>query len=449
MGEDGRMQLPERIARRLGPLQDAPFRRLWIGQTTSAIGDSLIPVGMAFAVLRLGGSATGIGLVLAALTLPRVALILVGGVWADRLPRQRVMLAADAVRGLVELVLAYLMLSNQAHMIHLIIGAVILGAASAFFVPASSGLIPETVREDRLQQANALMSLSRNATSIIGPSVSGLLVATVGPGYVFAVDAVTYVVSAISLFGLRVARAVQAEARQGFLAELAGGWREVASRRWLLAAIVTFGFSNVAMGPVFVLGPVVAEEHLGGAANWGLIVTGMGVGGLLGGLIALRWRPRRPLATGFSLGVVFSLPLLALAPPLPVVAIMLAASLSLAVGELVNTWWYTVLQQQVPPQALSRVSSYDWLASIVFQPIGFAIAGPIAAATSFQVTLLGAAVLSIVSNLSVLSVPAIRHLGWKEAVVSEPGKTLIPEGPFARPVEREASLAPPSDQLPQ
>jgi MFS family permease len=450
MGDDAHVHLPGFIARRLGPLEDPAFSRLWIGQTTSAFGDSLIPIGMAFAVLRLGGSATGIGLVLAGFTLPRVALILVGGVWADRLPRQRVMLAADIVRGLVQVGLAFLLLSNQAQLIHLVVGAVILGAASAFFVPASSGLIPQTVREDRLQQANALMSLSRNATSIIGPSISGLLVVTVGSAWVFAVDAVTYAVSTVSLVGLRVARPLQVEARQGFLAELRSGWQEVVSRRWLLAAIITFGFSNVASGPVFVLGPVVAQQHLRGAADWGLIVTSMGVGGLLGGLVALRWRPRRPLATGFGLGLAFSFPLLALAAPLPVPAIMLAALLALAVGELTNTWWYTVLQEQVPPQALSRVSSYDWLASIVFQPIGFALAGPIAAATSFPITLIGAAALSLAANMSVLAVPAIRHLGWKETSAKPeavPGQT--PEGPIAGQLELEPNLPPRSDQLPQ
>src|SRR5205814_4577359 len=182
-----------------------------------------------------------------------------------------------------------------------------------------------------------------------------------------------------SLAFLRIRRSATAAVRQGFLAELVSGWQEVASRRWLLAAILTFGFSNVAMGPVYVLGPVIANQRLGGAAAWGLIVTAMGVGGLLGGLIALRWRPSRPLAMGFAISVAFSFPMFALAPPLPLPLIMLAGLLALMAIELGNTWRYTVLQQQVPPTSLSRVSSYDWLASIAVHPIGFAITRPIAA----------------------------------------------------------------------
>src|SRR5437667_1382028 len=244
MGDDGGMRAPEAVARRLGPLRDRPFGLLWIGRTASAVGDSLIPVAMAFAVLGLGGSATGIGLVLAAFTLPRVLLILVGGVWADRLPRQLVMVAADIVRGGVEIVFAWLLLTGGAHLWHLIVGAAVIGAASAFFFPAATGLIPQTLRSERLQQGNALMSVSRSASGIIGPSISGLLVVTIGPGWVFAADAATFAISAASLLALRLPSQAQIAASRGFLSELAGGWREVVNRSWLLASIVTFGFST-------------------------------------------------------------------------------------------------------------------------------------------------------------------------------------------------------------
>src|SRR5256714_1756352 len=444
MGEDGAMRSLSRFGERLGPLQEREFRLLWIGQSTSAVGDSLIPVAIAFAVLRIGGSATAIGLVLAAFTLPRVVLILVGGVWADRMPRQLVMVAADVVRGATELVVPALLISGGAQLWQMIAGAAVLGAASAFFVPAATGLIPQTVSADRLQQGNALMSLSRSATGILGPSISGILVATVGPGWVFVIDAATYGASAISLSLLRIQRVATAAVRQGFLAELASGWREVASRRWLLAAILTFGFANVAMGPVYVLGPVIANQRLGGAAAWGLIVTAMGVGGLLGGLLALRWRPHRPLATGFAIGVAFSFPMFGLAPPLPLPFIMLAGLLALLAIELGNTWWYTVLQQQIPATALSRVSSYDWLASIAFQPVGFAVTGPIAALPGVGVsaTLVGAGVLSLAANLGVLTIPDVRNLKWtRHEPAAEALRPGVAEGhtagPRAGPVELE------------
>jgi MFS family permease len=432
------MLAPRGITERLGPLRETQFRLLWIGQTASAVGDSLVPVAMAFAVLRLGGSATGIGLVLAAFTLPRVLLILVGGVWADRLPRQLVMLGSDVVRGGVEVILAVLLLSGGAQLWHLVVSAAVIGAASAFFVPASTGLIPQTVSAERLQQGNALMSVSRSASGIIGPAISGLLVATIGPGWVFAADAVTFAISAASLLALRLPSRPTVPLGGDFLAELAGGWREVVSRRWLLASIITFGFSNVAMAPIFVLGPVIAQQKLGGSTAWGLIVTALGIGGLLGALIALRWKPRHPLGTSFSLAVTFSLPLLALAPPLAVPLIMLAAATSSAVIDLTNTWWYTAMQQHVPPQALSRVSSYDWLASIVFQPIGFSLVGPIALLVGAPATLIGAAVLSAASNLGVLMIPAVRHLTWVERPADQlPAPPARAEGPIAGPIEMD------------
>jgi len=438
MGDHGGMRAPEGLARRLGPLQERQFRLLWIGQTASAVGDSLIPVAMAFAVLGLGGSATGIGLVLAAFSLPRVLLILVGGVWADRLPRQLVMVVADIVRGGVEVIFAWLLLTGGAHLWHLVVGAVVIGAASAFFFPAATGLIPQTLRSERLQQGNALMSVSRSASGVIGPSISGLLVVTIGPGWVFAVDAATFAISAASLLGLRLPSLPQVAASQGFLSELAAGWREVVSRRWLLASIITFGFSNVAMAPAFVLGPVIAHDKLGGAAAWGIIVTALGIGGLVGALSALRWKPRHPLAAAFALGTLFSLPMFALAPPLALPVILIAAATQSAAVDLTNTWWYTVMQQHVPPAALSRVSSYDWLASIIFQPIGFSVVGPVALLIGAPATLIGAALLSIGANLAVLAIPDVRRLTWVERAGAEvPARPRSGEGPIAGPIEME------------
>lgn len=386
---------------------------LWVGQTTSAVGDALMPVGFAFAVLSLGGGAGGIGLVLTAFSVPRLIFILVGGVWADRLPRQWVMLAADVVRAAVEVAFAVLLLSGNAQLWHLAVGGAVVGTASAFFVPASSGLMPQVLSNAHLQQGNALMSLSRSATSVIGPSIAGLLVATVGVGWVFAIDAVTYGVSTISLLFLRVPRRAEAAARASFLSELSAGWREVTSRPWVRSALFAFGISNVSLAPFFVLGPIVAERSLGGAADWGLIVTAQGAGGLVGGLVALRWRPARPVAAGFLLGPLFFVPLYLLAGPVAVPLIMVSSLVALACMELSNTWWYTVLQQQIPPQALSRVSSYDWLVSLVFQPIGFIMVGPISETIGITATLIAAGTLGVAVNVAVLLVPSVRHLAWR------------------------------------
>jgi len=159
-----------RLADALGPLRGSQFRLLWAGQGISAVGDGLVSVALAFAVLRIGGSASQLGLVLATAVISRVAFLLVGGVWADRLPRQFVMLVSDLVRAAQQIVIGVLLITGVARVWHLVIGAVVFGAAAAFFQPATTGLVPETVPASGLQQANALMGLSRSATSVVGPA---------------------------------------------------------------------------------------------------------------------------------------------------------------------------------------------------------------------------------------------------------------------------------------
>jgi MFS family permease len=407
---------------RLGALVEREFRLLWIGQTASAAGDALIFVAVAFAVLQVGGSAADMGIVFAAFTVANVTLVLAGGVWADRLPRQLVMVACDVVRGVAEVIMAVLLLGGTAQVWHIAVGAAAIGGAGAFFQPASTGLIPQTVSAGRLQQANALIGLSRNGTRIFGPPISGALIVLSSTGIVFLIDALTFAVSAISLLMLRpTPRAPGPVERQPFIAELASGWREVTARPWIVAAICAFAVSNMAAAPFLILGPVVAQDHLGGAAAWGLILTGGGIGGVIGGILALRLRPPRPLLAGFLIMTAVSLPPLALVGPLPVLLIAASSMLSLVAIELANTWWFTMLQQHVPDHARSRVSSYDWLVSLVFQPLGFLLAGPLAVQIGLTATLVGAAALSLVANYGVLLVRAVREVRWVEtAATTEP-----------------------------
>jgi predicted MFS family arabinose efflux permease len=339
-------------------------------------------------------------------------------VWADRLPRQLVMVACDVVRGVGLAVLAILLISGSAQIWHLAVGTAVIGAASAFFLPASSGLVPQTISPGRLQQANALMSLSRSATGIFGPPISGIvIVVTAGTGAIFLIDAVTFAISAVSLLLLRLAPTEARPEQQRFFAELAAGWREVVTRRWILAAICTFAITNLATSPFFILGAVIADEKLGGAAAWGIILTGSGIGGLIGGLLSLRWRPRRPLFVGFLISSAMALPLLALVGPLPTLLIAAASLVSLCAIQIANTWWFTMLQQHVPEHARSRVSSYDWLVSLVFQPLGYLLAGPLAAEIGLPATLIGAAALALVANFGVLLVREVREVRWVEEAV--------------------------------
>jgi hypothetical protein len=246
-------------------------------------------------------------------------------------------------------------------------------------------------------------------TWVVGPTLSGLIVATGGPGWVFALDAVSFGISAVSLLAMRLPPLITPE-RRAFLEDLVQGWREVTARSWFMAGLVVFALGNMASASFQVLGPVVANRELGGAAAWGVILTGGALGGLAGGAVALRWKPPRPLRASFGIGPLIYVPLLLLVPPLPVWALAVAdfgAIFSVILG---NTLWDTTVQQQVPQESLSRVNSYDWMVSLIFQPIAFAVVGPLTLAVGEAQTLLFAFILGTGANLLVLAVPGVRNL---------------------------------------
>jgi MFS family permease len=415
-----------RLRESLGALEERNFRLLWLGQTGSTVGDSLSFVAIAFGVLEIGGSATDLGLVFAAHSLPQVVFLLVGGVWADRLPRNLVMLGSDAVRAIGMVLLSVLFFTGTAEVWHVFVIAALHGAASAFFVPASVGLMPQVVSPARLQQANALMAISRSAAFVIGPAVSGILVAVGGPAVVFAIDAVSYLLSIVTLALLRLRRTVATAVRATFVSELAQGWREVRSRDWLIGALCAFAVSNVALGAFMVLGPVIIERELGGAAEWGFISAVGAVGSLVGGAVALRWKPARPLVVGFLIMLLAASRTLSLIPPLPVVWIALTMFATFGAITISNTLWETVLQQRIPQASLSRVSSYDWMVSLVFQPIAFVVVGPLAATIGEAPTLLLAAALGVVANTTPLLLPGIRNMRRLDVEPTVPGEPARP-----------------------
>ncbi len=398
---------PVKLSVNLAPLARRAFRVLWIGQTVSSGGDALVQVAFAFAVLHIGGNAVDIGTIAAIGTVTRVALILVGGVWADRLKRQFVMLTSDALRAVVQAVLAALLISGHAKVWELAVGTAIFGAAQAFFGPASTGLIPETVPPEQLQQANSLMTISGSFLQVGGPAVAGVLVAALEPGVVFAVDAITFVVSAVSLALLRVPPRRMPE-RGSFRADLVAGWQELAIRPWYWINLIAHACYNFAVPASLVLGPVIAAHELGGASAWGAISASFSAGAVVGGIVGLRVKPRRPLVVANLAGVTGGLPLLALAPPLATWAICVASVLSGAGLIVLNSVWAATMQQLIPDQARSRVDSYDWLISLVAMPAGFALAGPVALAIGDAATLTAAAALVSIPVALIVLVPGIR-----------------------------------------
>jgi len=393
-----------------GLLRKGPFRLLLAGRAISSLGDRLAPVALAFAVLELTGSVTDLGLVIAAQTIPLIALVLFGGVWADRLPRRLVMLASDAVRALAQAISAVLLLTGSARIWELILLQALYGAAEAFFGPASSTVVAETVSVGELQPANAMLGLADNAASIAGPAFAGVIVATTGPGWGLAADAATFLISGGFLLALRL-EGPEPERRRSTLVELREGWRAFSSRTWLWATVVFFTlYMALVYAPFQVLGPAVARSHLGGAGAWAAISAALGAGAVAGGLAGLRWRPRLPLRVSFLVFMASGPALLALlGADVPLVAIVGVALLDGSAGSLFNAWWFTAQQTEVPAAELSRVSSWDYLGSLALYPVGLAVAGPVAAAVGVSGTLYGAAALGVLLSFAALLVPAVRN----------------------------------------
>jgi MFS family permease len=393
----------------LGVLKERNFRRFFIGQSTSLLGDGMVGVALAFAVLDLTGSPADLGYVLAARTIPLVAVLLVGGVIADRFPRRRIMVTADAARFLGQATMATLLISGHARIWELVALQALHGAAAGTFNPASTGLIPSIVTAGRLQQANALRGLAISIGNIGGPAMAGVLVAAASPGWAIAADAATFAVSAAMLSRLRLPAHLPPPA-QSFLRDLREGWSAFSSRTWVWTMVAAASLTNMLFSVFLVLGPAISKTSLGGPAAWATILTGLGAGSLVGGIAALRIRPTHPLRTGVLALALCPLPALGVAAHLPAVA---AAGLAILCGiglTVFNTLFETALQHHVPGEALSRVSAYDWFGSLACQPIGQAAAGPLAAGLGPYLILWLAGTTQLLLTAIAFTVPAVRRL---------------------------------------
>jgi predicted MFS family arabinose efflux permease len=366
-------------------------------------------VALAFAVLGVGGSASDVGLVLACGTATLVVALLAGGVVADRVSRRAVMVACDLVRAVSQGLAAGLLIAGAAEVWMLAALAAVAGVATGFFRPAETGLFPAVVPPEGLQRANGMRATAMSVGEIGGPLVAGVIVVAASPGWAIAGDAASFAVSALLLTRLRVPRRAEREPRS-FVGDLRDGWDAFRSRTWVWTVVATTCVANVVWGAWSALGPVVAHRHLGGAAAWGVVLGVMGAGTLAGGLVAAAGRLRRPLVTYSVAGAFCAPPLAALAAGVPVAVVALAALVAGAALMLGNSTWYATLQRHVPGESLSRVSSYDELGSAALYPIGLAIWGPIATGIGFSTALWIAFAVLVVTSLSPLIVPEVRHM---------------------------------------
>lgn len=392
----------------LAVLRNRDFRLLFGGQIVSVFGDRMVSVAFAFAVLGIGGSASDVGFVLAAEVVPLVGGVLVGGVVADRTSRRAVMVASDLLRLASQGTMATLLITGAAKVWMLAVLAGVTGVGTGFFSPASTGLLPAIVPAAELQPANALRYSAMSVGQILGPLAAGVLVAVAGAGWTIAADAATFGISAACLVRLRLPARAPAPAGT-FLADLREGWAAFASRRWVWTVVAYFAISNIVWSAWNVLGPVIAFRRLGGAAVWGTVLAGAGVGALIGSLLATQVKPRRPLVFVALADGLIALPLASLAAAASVPLLIAGALLSGGGMALGLSVWESTLQRHVPGESLSRVSSYDWFGSLVFSPVGLAIWAPLAAVIGTSEALWGSFGIAVAIVFALLAVPDIRR----------------------------------------
>ena len=386
------------------------FRYLWLGQTASVVGDRLIVVAIALYLTEVG-SPTDVGIVLAANMTPFVLLLLIGGVWADRLPRHRVMIATDVVRFGLHALLAALIFAGDVPLWQIATIEALFGAAMAFSRPAYTGLLPQTVPEEDIQAAQALTGITNTVSQFVGPAIATALVVGVGAGWAFALDAVTFLVSAAFLMRVHPRPRGEVVERASLLREASDGWRAVRERDWVLAIICGAALVVLlTLGPLTTLGPAVAEELHGSTGVYGVLMAVFGGGTIAGSVVASRWRPRHPMRLGQGLIVLYSASVAVFAAGAPLAAVVVAfAGGGFSVG-VFGVLWETALAEHIPPHLLSRVGAYDWLGSMALVPVAYLLAGPLGESLGGPEVLLVGALLGVLVELAVLLVPGVWSL---------------------------------------
>jgi hypothetical protein len=432
--------------RLFAPLAHRDYRLLVGGMSVSLLGDGLFLVALAWQVYALSNAPTALASVGIAMTIPTIVCLLLGGAVSDRYDRRLVMLSADAVRALGLATLAVLSVSGALRLWELMAVAVVYGAATAFFDPASDALVPQLLPADALAQANSLDQLIRPlALRLAGPAVGGVLVGAIGVGWAFGLDAASFVVSGATLLAMSPVRLpaevgdAAAEAASSVRREIAAGLRYVRGHAWLWATLVSAALAYLLfMGPTEVLVPFIVKNRLSdGAGALGLVFAAGGLGSLLCAIvIGQRGLPRRSLTFMYVVWTLATLAIAGYGLAGQLWGLMLASVAFNTLETAGTIAWSTAKQRLVPARLLGRVSSLDWLISIGLLPVSFAITGPVSSALGLRTTLIGAGVLGAAVTFAALLVPGVRRM---DAVLADATDTAAaaraPVGIVLRPIE--------------
>ncbi len=393
------------------------FALYFAGRAVSVVGDSFYSVALILAVVQATHSVTSGAMVLIASTVPVIILTLVGGTLGDRLPRNRIMLSSDLVRSMAQFVIAALLLRSNPPLWALLMTQVCYGAGEALFDPASTGLLPEIVASEELPAANSALQLLQSGALVVGPALAGIVIAFAGAALAIALDAASFLASAISLAFVHVPRGNVSLGVDSMLAQLRTGFVEMRRRRWVLVTacylvVLAFAFN----GTIFALGPAVALSRLGGPSAWSLLLSTFGIG-VIAGSFAARRVLQSQRALGWSYVGNFGLiPLLALLGTSHSTWVVVSSGVAGVAVAIFSTTYPTLLQQTIPAAVLSRVGSYFWLARVAATPLAFAFVGPLSAQYGIPAVFIVAASLIALSTLGALAFPEI----WSLRARAEP-----------------------------
>ena len=389
-----------------------PFLTLLVARTMSMLGMAFAPVALAFGVLRLPGADAGtLSLVLFAQTTPLVLFMLVGGVIADRYPRAVVLRWGEFLSAIAMGSIGLMMLTGHAPVWALCLAAALGGTAGAAVYPALTGIIPDLVPTEQLQQANAWLSGGSSAARLAGLVSGGAVVIWLGGGWAMLTASAFYLVAGVLVLGLPKISSALASTAESPLRQLVEGWGEFRSRQWLWVVVLQFSLMIMVLQAAHgVFGPVVAETELGGPATWTTFLAAEAIGAVVGVSLAFVWKPRRPILVATLLTFSAGVPAFLLGVSAPLLPVVLAAFAMGASFELFGVWWMTTMQNEVPAESLSRVASYDALGSLMLGPLGLVLAGPATVAFGVHAALIGAGVISLLTTCLALLSPEVRQL---------------------------------------
>jgi DHA3 family tetracycline resistance protein-like MFS transporter len=410
--------------RLFSPLKHRDFRLLWTGMCVSLLGDGVFLVAMAWQVYALSNAPTALSLVGIAMTVPTIASLLFGGVASDRLDRRRVIIATDLVRGLAVGLIAALSFTGALQLWHIVALVAVYGTGTGFFAPSFDALVPEILPKDQLAQANSLDQFVRPvAFRLAGPALGGVLMETLGPGSAFALDAVSFLLSAAAVFAMTARAPVRAQARASVGHDLRSGFAYVRRHVWLWGTLAAAALAYLLfMGPTEVLLPYVVKNTLhGSAADLGLILAAGGVGSVVCAIaIGQRGLPRRDITLMYAAWTVATFAVAGYGLATAIWQLMLVSVAFNALETVGTIVWATVKQRHVPPGLLGRVSSLDWLISIGLLPLSLALTGPVSSLIGVQATLVGAGVIGGIVTLAALALPGMRDVEGVKTVELPP-----------------------------